>query len=109
MTLNARVLVVGVGNVLQGDDGFGVEVVKRLAQRKDLSPGAVVLETGTGGMTLVQELFNGCDVLMVVDAVDRGAIPGTTYLRKAEVPTVAAVTSGHGAASAADMHLAPRA
>src|SRR5688572_19020846 len=106
MTLNARVLVVGVGNVLQGDDGFGVEVVKRLAQRKDLSPGAVVLETGIGGMTLVQELFNGYDVLIVVDAVDRGGIPGTTYLLEAEVPNLAELPSGQRADFMADMHLA---
>lgn len=106
MTPNSRVLVVGVGNVLQGDDGFGVEVVKRLAQRKDLSPSAVVLETGIGGMTLVQELFNGYDVLIVVDAVDRGGIPGTTYLLEAEVPNLAELPSGQRADFMADMHLA---
>lgn len=101
-----KVLVVGVGNVLQGDDGFGVEVVKRLAGREDLPSGVTVLETGIGGMTLVQELFNGYDTLIVVDAVDRGGAPGTTYLLEAEVPNLAELPYEQREDFLSDMHLA---
>ncbi len=101
-----KVLVVGVGNVLQGDDGFGVEVVKRLASREDLPLGVTVLETGIGGMSLVQELFNGYDTLIVVDAVDRGGVPGTTYLLEAEVPNLAELPYDQREDFRTDMHLA---
>jgi hydrogenase maturation protease len=100
------VLIVGVGNVLQGDDGFGVRVAERLAKRADLPPGVTVLEVGIGGMTLVQELFEGYDTLIVVDAVDRGGEPGTTYLLEAEVPNLAELPPEEREDFLADMHLA---
>src|SRR6476659_1277610 len=78
--LKPDVLVVGVGNVLRGDDGFGVEVVHRLAARTDLPATVKIMETGIGGMSILHELFNGFDALLVVDAVDRGGEPGTVYL-----------------------------
>jgi hydrogenase maturation protease len=80
-----RVLVAGVGNVLHGDDGYGVEVVQRLAQRPDLPPAAKVVEVGIGGISLVQELFDGYDVLLIVDAVDRHGAPGTIFLLETQV------------------------
>ncbi len=101
-----RVLVVGVGNVLQGDDGFGVEVVQRLARRTDLPSTVTLLETGIGGMGMVQELYNGYDALVVVDAVDRGGEPGTTYLLEAEVPNLANLPLEERQDYLADMHLA---
>jgi hydrogenase maturation protease len=106
MNPRSRVLVVGVGNVLQGDDGFGVEVAKRLVLREDLPVNVVVLETGIGGMTLVQELFNGYDVLIVVDAVDRGGVPGTIYLLEAQVPDLLKLPDTQRDDFLADMHLA---
>jgi hydrogenase maturation protease len=84
-----RVLVAGVGNVLHGDDGYGVEVVQRLAQRPDLPPAAKVVEVGIGGISLVQELFDGYDVLLIVDAVDRDGAPGTIFLLEPQVPDLA--------------------
>ena len=101
-----RVLVVGVGNVLHGDDGFGVEVAQRLARRTDLPPGVTVLEVGIGGMTMVQELFNGYSALLVVDAVDRGGAPGTTYLLEAQVPDLGEMPFEQRQDALSDMHLA---
>jgi len=77
-----RILVACVGNVLRLDDGFGYVVASRLG---DLPAGVEVLETGIGGMTLVQELMTGCDGLIVVDAVDRGAEPGTLFLIEPDI------------------------
>jgi len=83
------VLVAGVGNVLHGDDAYGVAVVQRLTQRADLPPTVKVVEVGIGGISLVQELFDGYDVLMIVDAVDRDGAPGTIYLLEPQVPDLA--------------------
>ena len=102
---SARVLVVGVGNVLHGDDGFGVEVVKRLRERRPL-PGVTVAETGIGGIHLVHELMAGYDALLVVDAVDRDRAPGTVMVIDAEVIDVAGLDVEERHDLIADMHLA---
>jgi len=75
-----RVLVAGFGNVLRGDDGFGVEVVQRLQRTSALPAGVEVVEIGIAGIRLVQELLTGYDRLIVVDAVQRGAAPGTLHV-----------------------------
>ena len=76
-------MIVGcVGNVLRGDDGFGPAVAGRLT---DLPEGAEVVETGIGGIALLQELLAGCDGLVLIDAVDRAAEPGTIFLIDPEV------------------------
>jgi hydrogenase maturation protease len=77
-----RILVAGVGNVLRGDDGFGPAVTELLV---DLPAGADVIETGIGGIALLQEIMAGCDGLILIDAVDRGAAPGTVFVLEPEV------------------------
>ena len=77
-----RVLVGCVGNVLRGDDGFGPAVATRL---DGLPPGVEVIESGIGGIALLQEIMSGCDGLVIVDAVDRGAAPGTVFVIDPEV------------------------
>lgn len=84
-----RILVAGIGNVLHGDDGFGIAVAQQLAQRTDLPPSVKVVEVGIGGISLVQELLDGYDVLLLIDAVERGGPPGTLYLLEQEVPDLA--------------------
>ncbi len=78
----SRVLIAAVGNVLRGDDGFGPAVAARLPP---LPEGAQVIETGIGGVALLQDLLAGCDGLILIDAVDRGAPPGTVFLIEPEV------------------------
>ena len=82
-----RILVAGVGNVLRGDDGFGVTVVQRLLER-DVPDEVEVLDIGIGGIHLVQELFAGADALVVVDAVDLGKTPGTVVVQRPEIREV---------------------
>lgn len=98
-------LVVGVGNVLNGDDGFGVEVARKLAARP-LPAGVRVTETGIGGIHLVHELMEGYDALVVVDAVDRGRPPGTVMVIEAEVLDVSEMETTARHDLLADMHLA---
>jgi hydrogenase maturation protease len=100
-----RVLVAGVGNKLRADDAFGVEVASRL-MAMDLPEGVKVVETGIGGIALVQELQAGYDALVVVDAVDRGRPPGHVMLIAVEVPHVDDMEWGERYDFLADVHLA---
>ncbi len=80
-----RTLVAGMGNVLEEDDGFGVRVLEALAH-EELPEGVRLTEVGTGGIHLVQDLMDGYDALILVDAVDREGEPGTVYTLRPEVP-----------------------
>jgi hydrogenase maturation protease len=63
------VLVLGIGNVLMGDEGVGVEVVRHLAQRP-LPPGAALLDGGTGGFHLLGPVQEAGHVVLVDATVD---------------------------------------
>jgi hydrogenase maturation protease len=79
-----RVLVAGIGNIFLGDDGFGVEVVKRMAGRP-LPAGVHVADYGIRGIHLAFELLDGgYDTLIMVDAVPIDGPPGT--LAVIEIP-----------------------
>ena len=100
-----RILIAGVGNVLKADDAFGVEVARRLADMQ-LPADVRVVETGIGGIALVQELQDGWDALVVADAVDRGRPPGTIMLIEPDVIDVNALSWGERHDLLADAHLA---
>ena len=72
-----RTLVAGFGNVLRGDDGFGVAVLRRLGERGVASDSVELLDVGTGGIRLAQELITPYDRLIIIDAATRGDAPGT--------------------------------
>jgi len=93
MTAHARrVLVAGMGNLLRGDDGFGIEVIRRLGERTDLPPEVRAIEVGIAGIPLVQELLNGYGLLIIVDAVAGGRPPGTVVTLAPQVPDLANAT-----------------
>ncbi|HXG82550.1 MAG TPA: hydrogenase maturation protease [Pyrinomonadaceae bacterium] len=75
-----KILVAGMGNVLRGDDGFGIRVVAELSKNHNLGEEVDLYEAGIGGIGLVQELMNGYDALVVVDAVEKGAKAGTLFV-----------------------------
>jgi hydrogenase maturation protease len=79
-----RILVAGVGNVFLGDDGFGVEVVRRLAGR-ELPEDVEVADFGIRGMDLIYALQEDYEVVIFVDAAPRGEEPGTVYLLEPEI------------------------
>jgi hydrogenase maturation protease len=101
-----RTLVACVGNVLRGDDGFGRAVEQRLLADGPLPPGVDLIETGIGGMGIVHQLMRGYDALIVVDAVDRGAAPGTLFVLEPEVPDPAALPVDAWRERFANLHLA---
>lgn len=73
-----RVLVAGVGNVFLSDDGFGVEVARRLSEQ-ELPAHVDVVEIGVRGVDLAYRLLDGYDGCVIVDACERGGQPGTLY------------------------------
>jgi len=62
-------LVLGIGNVLLGDEGVGVEVVRALEHR-GLPPGVTCLDGGTGGFTLLGPVLEAERVILVDATVD---------------------------------------
>jgi len=77
--MSGGVLVAGIGNILQSDDGFGVEVIERLLERP-VPDGVRVAEFGIRGVHLAYELLDGYDALILVDAVPLGEAPGTVVV-----------------------------
>jgi hydrogenase maturation protease len=100
-----RAVVACFGNVLRGDDGFGIVVAQRL-RAADLPPGVEVVEVGIGGIHLVQDLLDPADVLVVVDAVDVGRPPGTVVVTIPDVVDVDALSPNERRDQLADMHYA---
>jgi hydrogenase maturation protease len=89
--VSGRILVAGIGNIFLGDDGFGCEVVRRLAEH-ELPENVEVRDFGIRGMDLAYALMDPYEVVVFVDAVPRGEEPGTVYLIEAEVPDEGEVT-----------------
>jgi hydrogenase maturation protease len=79
-------LVACVGNVFLGDDGFGVEVARRFAERP-VPIGVSVIDFGIRSYDLAYALMNDWDLKILVDALPRGGKPGTIYVMEPEHPT----------------------
>ena len=101
--MKPRVLIAGMGNDLCQDDGFGIAAVRRFVAA-GVPEGVRVVEPGSGGISLVQDLMDGYEALIIVDAVDRGGEPGAIYLLEAEVPQFAELSEEEQRAFLGDMH-----
>lgn len=74
-----RTLVAGIGNIFQSDDGFGVEVVRRLATAP-VGDGVDVVDFGIRGVHLAYEIAGETyDTVVLVDAAALGQPPGTLF------------------------------
>jgi hydrogenase maturation protease len=71
----ARIALLGIGNVLMGDDAFGPHVVKLLEARYRFPDDVAVVEAGTPGVDLAH-LLDGYEAAVVVDTVQLRAAPG---------------------------------
>lgn len=84
--MSKRVLILGIGNVLWADEGFGVRCVEAMAETHALPPHVRLLDGGTQGLYLLPFLEE-CDALLVFDAIDYGLSPGEMKIvRDDEVP-----------------------
>ncbi len=72
------VVVLGIGNLLLSDEGFGVQVVKILQQHYQLPPGVSAVDGGTLGWELVPVLEDARS-LIIIDAILGNQPPGTIY------------------------------
>ena len=77
LAIKEPVLVLGVGNILQQDDGVGVHVIEMIRDTV-VSSNVAVCDGGTAGLDLISIIDNR-RILVVVDAVDGGEEPGTVY------------------------------
>ena len=86
----ARILVLGIGNILWADEGFGVRVVEALDRAHAFPETVTLLDGGTQGLYLLPYLEEA-DGVIIADAVDYGLAPGTLHiLADEEVPKVLA-------------------
>lgn len=95
-----RIVVAAFGNELRGDDGFAIAVLRQLEARGAPHDGrhhVRLVEIGTAGLRLAQELLSPCDRLIIIDAVNRGRPPGNVCVLKVDDVSEA---------SAVDMHMA---
>ena len=73
---NARVVVIGLGNPLMGDDGLGLAVLEELQSGYALPTNVELVDGGTWGLNLLP-IIEDADELILIDAIDVGAAPGT--------------------------------
>ncbi len=83
MTAQPRVLMLGIGNLLWADEGFGVRAVEELHRHYEFPENVLVLDGGTQGIYLVQHVRDA-DILIVFDAVDYQLPPGTMKIVEGE-------------------------
>lgn len=85
-----RILVLGIGNILWADEGFGVRVVEALDRAYEMPDHVTLRDGGTQGLYLLP-LLEDADVVILLDAVDYGLPPGTLHrVNDADVPAVLA-------------------
>lgn len=82
-----RVLVACIGNIFLGDDAFGVEVARKLAER-EMPEGVRVVDFGIRSYDLAYALMEAWELVVMVDALPRGGNAGTVYVMEPEWPGV---------------------
>jgi len=93
-THSTRIIIAGLGNELLRDDGVGVHLIRRLAEKPP--PGVTIIEAGTAVWHLVDMLHDG-DTLLTIDAMHTGRAPGTVVtLAGSEVQTIQRHNGAHG-------------
>jgi len=104
--VSGRVVVIGVGNALRGDDAAGLAVAQRVRSR---ASGDVEVRVCEEEPTRLIDAFDGADVAFVVDAVATGAPAGTVHRFDASgrpIPSTELRSSTHALGSADALELA---
>jgi len=71
-----RIVVVGIGNLIRADDGFGVHALERLRRDTRVPAGVTLIDGGTYGLELLTYISDSTRLLLL-DAIDVGEQPGT--------------------------------
>ncbi len=99
-----KILIAGVGNELRQDDAFGILLAQRLQQETSFPSSVKIMEIGSGGIHLVQQLFDNYDVLILLDIVKWGGTAGTIHFKEVEVKDIAQLPEDEKNDFLADMH-----
>ena len=99
-----KILIAGVGNELRQDDAFGVLLAQRLQQQAMFPPSVTVMEIGSAGIHLVQQLFDKYDILILLDIVKWGGPAGTIHFKEIEVKDITRLPKEEQDSFLADMH-----
>ncbi len=99
-----KILIAGVGNELREDDAFGVLLAKKLLEEAQFPDSVTVMEIGSAGIHLVQQLFDKYDVLILLDVVSWGGEPGTVHFKEIEVKDIRELPAEEKNEFMADMH-----
>ena len=99
-----KILIAGVGNELRQDDAFCVLLAHKLQQETSFPPSVKIMEIGSAGIHLVQQLFDKYDVLILLDIVKWGGAAGTIHFKEVEVKDINQLPAEEKNDFLADMH-----
>ena len=99
-----KILIAGIGNELRQDDAFGMILARKLLDETTLPGNITVIEAGSAGIHLVQQLYDRYDVLIILDTVQWGDEPGTVSFKEVEVKDVRQMPAEERNSFFADMH-----
>jgi hydrogenase maturation protease len=84
--MNKKILVAGLGNVFNGDSGFGLSVTFALRERT-WPNGVEIVDFAGHDRDLAMAMTKGLDAVILVDTIARGGSPGTIYVLEPEPGT----------------------
>lgn len=103
----SRILVACVGNIFRSDDGFGVEVARRLAG-SEVPEGTRIEDFGIRSVHLTYELMDGYDLLLLVDTVSQqDGPPGSLFLIEPDLESLPGQGGGDLPQGPVDAHDLP--
>jgi hydrogenase maturation protease len=81
-----KVIILGVGNILFSDEGFGIRVIEKIQEKYSFPEDVAVVDGGVLGLNLLGTI-SGCEYLIVVDAIRNNCTAGSVYrLEGDEIP-----------------------
>lgn len=104
-----RILIIGVGNAYRSDDAVGLVVARRLRQDMHLQADQVTIQEESGEGTALLEACQEAELVIVIDAVQSGAAPGSVHrfdARQQALPAVFSCASTHSFGLAEAIELA---
>ncbi|HBO84582.1 MAG: hypothetical protein A2073_03415 [Deltaproteobacteria bacterium GWC2_42_11] len=81
MARASKIIILGIGNILMRDDGFGIHIVNELLRRYKFPPHVTVIDGGTVSINLLP-LIEDADHLIVIDVINSNNPPGTISVFK---------------------------
>lgn len=75
---NKKIGILGIGNLIVGDEGFGVHTIQYLEKHYRFPDNVVLLDGGTAGIYM-SPFLEECDPVFVIDVVDIDAEPGSMH------------------------------